>query len=137
MIFNSCRDDQTVDDQMELLLCDIAEKQFTSQVFEGSFYPCRTDGLQREYLAIATFKVVSDSTYMHLVVNDLDLDTIIAYKIFCEYNPLESSDAKTFLNFGNPIDGYLSDYNPFYNSVGAWFQYEENCELGLFASWIE
>jgi hypothetical protein len=133
MFLNSCTEDSNKDEQTQLILCNSAEQAFTSQVFEGSFYPCRTDGLLREYPATATFKLVSDSTYMHLQVDELDLDTIISYEFWCEYHPKEPME-KVSLNFGDPNKSFLSDYNLYYNSVWAWFQYEESCELGLFAN---
>ena len=125
-MFKSRKDETTKTES-----CMDAREKITSQTYIGSFFPCTTDGLEREYPAKAVFAIRSNLLDMHLIVDSLNIDTVINYEFWCEHYAREPYE-KTYLKFEDSAKTSLSDYNLYHNKVCAWFQYEPNCEKGLF-----
>ena len=133
ILFFSCSKEERIEQiPTRSELCLQAVNNMYTQTFVGSFFPCRSDGLNRKYPAAASFDTKPTSLEMHLRVPALKLDTIVVYDYWCEYYPLEPVE-KITIDFKVSENSEMSSYNAFYNSVNAWFQYESNCELALFS----
>lgn len=128
----ACNDDDVENPILEQRGCITTQQRIADRHLDGTFFPCRTDGLLREHPASVHTQWLGDSLVVTLTVPSLSFDTIMRYAGECAYYPREPNEK--FHWKMQDVHGHEAEYNLYFDQLAMSFTYEQGCPYGVFTT---